>query len=420
MRKSFIALVFLAVCPLLVAQQALNNDAIIKLVKAGLSDDLIVTTINATPGTYDTSANGLIALKTAGVDDKVVSAIVQKKAEPGYIGIVVSNVTPDNARSLKLPDATGAIVAKVDPDSPASRGGLRVGDVISQINGDKLLNMTALKAAVSKIAPGTVIALGIFRDGKPATLNLTVDQVHGNAADPAAAIMFPTALPASAAQISDDPAAPHDPGVYMLATGQDGKEKMALINEIDPSQANIGVGSVLGMGFSYGIAKSNITAEIPGPRATVRTQVKDPVFYMYFPSPDYLNSHGIVQFGAASAVFGAPNAVTVAPATTVGSPAEFSLLPLGDKKKYRELIIGKLSLFKGEKDDFDNGKAIKFKTEMISPYVYKVTPETDLKPGEYAFVAATGEPIYDPSAQVNGNDLAAGGIAVFDFGIDPN
>lgn len=58
------------------AQQALNNDAVIKLVKAGLSDDLIVTTINASPGSYDTSASGLIALKGGGASDKVVQAIV--------------------------------------------------------------------------------------------------------------------------------------------------------------------------------------------------------------------------------------------------------------------------------------------------------------------------------------------------------
>jgi hypothetical protein len=70
--------VFLAICPLAFAQQALNNDAIIKLVKAGLSDDLIVTTINAQPGNYDTSTDGLIALKTGGASDKVVSAIVLK------------------------------------------------------------------------------------------------------------------------------------------------------------------------------------------------------------------------------------------------------------------------------------------------------------------------------------------------------
>jgi hypothetical protein len=79
-RKYILAVVFLAICPLAFAQQALNNDAIIKLVKAGMSDDLIITTINAQPGNYDTSTDGLIALKTGGASDKVVSAIVLKAA----------------------------------------------------------------------------------------------------------------------------------------------------------------------------------------------------------------------------------------------------------------------------------------------------------------------------------------------------
>jgi hypothetical protein len=78
MRKSFFALFFLLTCSWLAAQQALNNDAVIKLVKAGLSDDLIVSTVNASAGTYDTSANGLIALKTAGASDKVIGAIIAK------------------------------------------------------------------------------------------------------------------------------------------------------------------------------------------------------------------------------------------------------------------------------------------------------------------------------------------------------
>ncbi|MGO9318480.1 MAG: hypothetical protein ACLPXT_13520 [Terracidiphilus sp.] len=78
MRKYILAVVFLAIGPLAFAQQALNNDAIIKLVKAGMSDDLIVTTINAQPGNYDVSPDGLIALKTGGASDKVVSAIVLK------------------------------------------------------------------------------------------------------------------------------------------------------------------------------------------------------------------------------------------------------------------------------------------------------------------------------------------------------
>jgi hypothetical protein len=77
-RKIILAFLLLAICPLLFAQQALNNDSVIKLVKAELSDDLIVSTINASAGSYDTSADGLIALKTAGASNKVISAIITR------------------------------------------------------------------------------------------------------------------------------------------------------------------------------------------------------------------------------------------------------------------------------------------------------------------------------------------------------
>ena len=82
MRKNLFAIFSLIFCLAVAAQQAMNNDSIVKMVKAGLSDDLIVTTINASPGTYDTSADGIIALKTAGVSDKVVAAMVARAATP--------------------------------------------------------------------------------------------------------------------------------------------------------------------------------------------------------------------------------------------------------------------------------------------------------------------------------------------------
>ena len=78
MRKNILAVVFLAICPLAFAQQALNNDSIIKMVKNGLSDDVIITNINAQPGNYDISVDGQIALKSAGASDKVVQTIVLK------------------------------------------------------------------------------------------------------------------------------------------------------------------------------------------------------------------------------------------------------------------------------------------------------------------------------------------------------
>jgi hypothetical protein len=96
----------LAISPLLFAQQALNNDAVIKLVKAGLSDDLIVTTINASPGTYDTSPDGLIALKAAGASDKVVAAIVLKAAAPPPVA-----ATPAPAPAAEAPAPALAAVS---------------------------------------------------------------------------------------------------------------------------------------------------------------------------------------------------------------------------------------------------------------------------------------------------------------------
>ncbi len=80
--KVTLAVAFLVICPLLFAQQALDNDAVVKLVRAGLSEGLIITTVNGSSGTYDTSADGLIALKIAGVSDMVVAAIVMKANAP--------------------------------------------------------------------------------------------------------------------------------------------------------------------------------------------------------------------------------------------------------------------------------------------------------------------------------------------------
>lgn len=79
-RKLLVFALVLSLAGLLAAQQTLSNASVIKLAKAHFSDDLIVAAINSSPGAYDTSADGLIALKSAGVSDKVVAAIVVKAA----------------------------------------------------------------------------------------------------------------------------------------------------------------------------------------------------------------------------------------------------------------------------------------------------------------------------------------------------
>lgn len=67
------------------AQQALDNAAVLKLHTAGLSDDLIAQTIASSPGHYDTGLDGMIALKKAGLGDKVISAMVSKNANPNGV-----------------------------------------------------------------------------------------------------------------------------------------------------------------------------------------------------------------------------------------------------------------------------------------------------------------------------------------------
>ena len=78
-RLSF-CLGFVVLAAIAVAQTALTNDAIMKMVKGGLSEDIILTTINAQAGQYATSANDLIALKGAGVSDKIIGAMISKAA----------------------------------------------------------------------------------------------------------------------------------------------------------------------------------------------------------------------------------------------------------------------------------------------------------------------------------------------------
>ncbi len=97
----------------------------------------------------------------------------------GYLGIGMNDVTPENASFFNLKDANGAIVAQVTADSPASRAGLKNGDVITSLNGQKIVNGSALQVAVSEDQPGSTIDLGILRNGNPQTVKLTVGEFKG-------------------------------------------------------------------------------------------------------------------------------------------------------------------------------------------------------------------------------------------------
>jgi len=64
------------------AQSTITNDAVIKMVKAGLGEDIIVSTIKTQPAQFATSADDLIALKKSGVSDRIISAMLDKGNGP--------------------------------------------------------------------------------------------------------------------------------------------------------------------------------------------------------------------------------------------------------------------------------------------------------------------------------------------------
>ncbi len=100
------------------------------------------------------------------------------KVEHAYLGIGMNDVTPDNAHFFDLKDASGAIISQVTPDSPAANAGLKSGDVIAELNGQKIVNGSALQVQVSEMTPGTKVALGILRNGQPQTINVTLGEYH--------------------------------------------------------------------------------------------------------------------------------------------------------------------------------------------------------------------------------------------------
>jgi membrane-associated protease RseP (regulator of RpoE activity) len=90
----------------------------------------------------------------------------------GYLGIEMRDVDNDRASSLKLKDASGAEVTYVDHDAPAGKVGLRVHDVILQMNGQQVQGVEQLRRMLHETPAGRAVVLLISRDGQQQTINV--------------------------------------------------------------------------------------------------------------------------------------------------------------------------------------------------------------------------------------------------------
>ncbi|MGA7297190.1 MAG: Do family serine endopeptidase [Rhodanobacteraceae bacterium] len=95
----------------------------------------------------------------------------------GRIGVQIQNVDADKARALGLDSAAGALVAAVEPGSPADKAGVEVGDVILAFNGEPVETSVDLGPMVASTRPGSKGTLKVIRGGKTRTLQVKVGEM---------------------------------------------------------------------------------------------------------------------------------------------------------------------------------------------------------------------------------------------------
>src|SRR5271169_2330745 len=117
------------------------------------------------------------AIPTSIVQPTVDSLVRYGKVSHSYIGVGITDVTPENSKFFALKDANGAVISEVQPDSPGAKAGLKVGDVIVGLDGKKVVGAGELQAEVSSKRPGTKVTLDVLRDGKSVNVPVTLEEL---------------------------------------------------------------------------------------------------------------------------------------------------------------------------------------------------------------------------------------------------
>jgi serine protease Do len=112
------------------------------------------------------------------VKPTVDNLIKYGKVSHGYIGIGISDVTPDEAKFFHVNNASGAVVTQVEPNSPGAKAGLKVGDVITELNGKAVSDAGELQVEVGEKQPGTTLHLKALRDGNSVDVPVTLEAME--------------------------------------------------------------------------------------------------------------------------------------------------------------------------------------------------------------------------------------------------
>ena len=113
------------------------------------------------------------------------------KVQRGQLGVIIQEVSYGLAQSFGLDKASGALIAKILPGSPAERAGLQAGDIIRSLNGEEIRSSGDLPVMVGSIMPGKEASLGVWRKGEEITVKIKL----GNASEQLGSSSLPDKTP---------------------------------------------------------------------------------------------------------------------------------------------------------------------------------------------------------------------------------
>lgn len=94
----------------------------------------------------------------------------------GFLGVELSEITPDLRAHFGAPRKAGVLVGRVVEDGPAAAAGVRVGDVLTSINGETVESAFDVRRLVGSLDGGDSATLELVRDGRPLSLQATIEE----------------------------------------------------------------------------------------------------------------------------------------------------------------------------------------------------------------------------------------------------
>ena len=101
------------------------------------------------------------------------------KVDHGYLGVHIEDVTPTLAKAFHAA-STGALVGDVTPNGPAANGGLKQGDIVTELNGQPIADSGQLRSRIGTLDPGTKVNMKVLRDGRTMDLAVTLGYFPDN------------------------------------------------------------------------------------------------------------------------------------------------------------------------------------------------------------------------------------------------